>query len=329
MNSTFKSQSAEPNVRLRCAVYLRSASTMQRSASIEDQLQTCREFADSKGWQILPGHIYKDEGMSGTNTRNRVGLLALQTAAEKRPRPFDCILLEDTARLGRTQADVLNFTKLMAFYGVMIYFVSQRLNSSDENFAVILNTYDLFNQMYVERLREKVFRGQKERVLQGFHVGSVPYGYQTRRVYDTANAGHPVTLGAKLEVAEEQANIVRRIFRQFVGGHRIAAICRQLNAEDIPSPRSIRRAEANAPWSNGAIRRILRSPFVRGEIVWNVSGQSRNGLTGKVEKRIKPVHEHVRVAAEDLRIVDDELWFKAARKLKQFEVEDAMQLVDA
>jgi hypothetical protein len=50
-----------------------------------------------------------------------------------------------------------------------------------------------------------------------------------------------------------------------------------------------------------------------------------NPVTGKVEKRIKTAHEHVRVAADELRIVDDETWFRAARTLTQLEDEAALQ----
>ena len=177
----------------------------------------------------------------------------------------------------------------------------------------------MIDQMYVDRLRVKVLSGQRERVLRGFHAGIVPYGYKTVPVYDTVDptaVGRAAASGCKLEVVEEQATIVRRIFQQFVDGNGVVAISGQLNAEKLPSPGKVRVGQMDAAWSNGAIGRILRNPIFRGEMQWNLSCRMRHPLTGNVQRGMKPAHEHVRVAAEHLRIVDDELWFGAAERLK-------------
>jgi DNA invertase Pin-like site-specific DNA recombinase len=231
-------------------------------------------------------------------------------------------LVEETSRLARNQASILNFVRTMGHYGIRVCFVSQCLNSSDENFALILSAFSMTDQMYVDRLRVKVLSGQKERVLRGFHAGIVPYGYRMVPVHNTADptaVGRAAALGCKLEVVEEQAAIVRRIFQQFVDGNGVVAIGRQLNAEKIPPPGSVRAGRRNAEWSRGTVRRILRNSTFRGEILWNTSGRCRHPLTGAVKQLIKPEHEHVRIAAEHLRIVDDEIWFKAAEKLRLLE----------
>lgn len=317
MSSTFQSETVGSKLRLRCAFYGSVAMNVARAASIEAQLHTCQEYADSKGWDLLPDHIHGDEGVSGADFTNRVGLRALQAATQQHPRLLDCVLVEETGHLGRTQVDVLNFTKLMEFYGVRVVFVSQRLDSSDEKFALFMNAYKIMDEMFIDSLRQKVLRGQKARVLQGFPVGPVPYGYRKMLVHGATDSARAVTVGLKLEVAEEQASIVRRIFRQFVDGQGIGAICRQLNAENITSPRSVHSGEFSAAWSKSAIGRILRNPIFRGEIVWNVSRRIRHPLSGKLRKEFNPPNEHVRVAVDHLRIVDDDLWSKAAERLKQ------------
>jgi len=321
MSSAFQT-GPQNNQFLRCAFYGRYSTDLQRPSSIEAQLLACSEFAEKKGWEILPEHIYKDEALTGTKKLNRLGLQELERAAESRPRPFDCVLFDDTSRLGRDQGDVLQFTKLMAFHGIKVCFASQQLDSSDINFPVLLNTFAMVDQMYVERLRVKVFTSQKERVLKGFHVGSVPYGYRSVKIANESNpdaVGRAATLGSKLEVVSEQVVIVRRIFQDFVDGHAMWAITRRLNQEKIPSPQNIRAGRSNSEWSRDAVRHILRNPKYQGEYVWNYSCQTEHPQTGKVKKVIKPAREHVRVELNDLRIIDDELWAKAQTRLKEYD----------
>lgn len=136
MNSTFARKTAGPGARVRCAFYGRIATDAARRTSIEDQLRTCTEFADSRGWEIDADHIYGDVGRSGTNQKDRVGLQALKAAVEKTPRPFDCILVEDMSHLARNQASILNFVRTMGHHSIRICFVSQYLDRSNENFAV-------------------------------------------------------------------------------------------------------------------------------------------------------------------------------------------------
>jgi hypothetical protein len=101
-------------------------------------------------------------------------------------------------------------------------------------------------------------------------VGSIPCGYcivPVQNVADPAAIGRAAILGKRLEVVEEQAEVVRRIFRQFVDGHSMWAICRQLNAERIPSPQNVRAGKSKAEWSPDAIKHIVRNPKSRGENV--------------------------------------------------------------
>jgi hypothetical protein len=44
--------------------------------SIEDQVRKCREFAESKGWKILEGHVYTDAAISAASG-DRSGFKAL------------------------------------------------------------------------------------------------------------------------------------------------------------------------------------------------------------------------------------------------------------
>lgn len=172
---------------MRCAVYSRCQSR-SATVSIDDQKRVCSEVAAQRGWQILEEHVYVDEAMSGMRTLGRKGLEALETAAEQRPLPFDYILFDDTSRLGRDQADLLRFHKLVNDHGIKMFFVGQRLDSADPNFSKSLDVLAMIDEQYLRRLKYKVHSGQKGRVLARYVAGGWPYGY--RAIVD-ANLDQP------------------------------------------------------------------------------------------------------------------------------------------
>ncbi len=81
---------------MRYAIYARYSSDLQRQTSIEDQIRKCDEFGRAQGWLPAKGCIYTDEAISGVSTE-RPGLQRLLQATLSSPRPFDVILVDDTA----------------------------------------------------------------------------------------------------------------------------------------------------------------------------------------------------------------------------------------
>ncbi|MBW4027791.1 MAG: recombinase family protein [Acidobacteria bacterium] len=209
----------------RAAFYGRFSTHMQRPCSLDDQLRSCKEFADQAGWAILEDHIYTDSAISGTSSVGRNDYAALKRAADQYPAPFDYVLFDDTSRCARNVEEILGFVKLMKFRKIGVRFVSQKLDSIDPMFEMALQIYAMFDSQLVERIRAKVLSGQKGRVLAGFHVGSVPYGYKSVTIFaDNSEilTGRARTLGSKLARVEEQAEVVQRIFMLFVDGYSVS-----------------------------------------------------------------------------------------------------------
>lgn len=287
---------------MRCGIYARFSSDLQKKTSIEDQVRNCREFAAKMGWTIVEDFVIADEGVSGTSIANRQ-LSKFIDAAKSRPRPLDGILIDDTSRFGRKLTDVLTVFEQLTFAGVFVYFVSQGLDSRDKQSWISLAVNGIIDQQYIVGLAEKVHRGQKGVVLRGFNPGGRCYGYRNVEIPDptrVAEHGRAATLGIKLEIHEEQACIVLRIFEMFANGWTLAGIATQLNVEGIRAPR--RRG-----WCHSGIRLMLRNERYRGVVVWNRTMNTRNP-EGKPEVRRRPQADHVRKEHPELRIVPEELW---------------------
>src|SRR6267378_1515845 len=87
---------AEQKPVIRCAIYARYSSESQRDTSTEDQIRNCRAGAERNGWIVLDEFIRFDEAMTGRTVAGRDGLADLIRLAKQRPKPFDCILIDDT-----------------------------------------------------------------------------------------------------------------------------------------------------------------------------------------------------------------------------------------
>ena len=68
-------------------------------------------------------------------------------------------------------------------------------------------------------------------------------------------------------VNEDEADVVRQIFRLCGEGNGIKPIAKQLNAEGAPCP----RAQQGRPsgWAPSSVREVLHRPLYRGEVIWN------------------------------------------------------------
>lgn len=189
---------------LRCAFYGRYSSDRQNPLSPTDQLAKCQQLAQERGWRVLEDHRYTDEAISGA-TVHRPGLTRLLAAAESKPRPFDVVLFEDSSRLSRKQADILNLAERFNFAGVKVCFVSQGIDSTDEKFQFLLMARGLVDQLFLSDTANRVRRGMEGLLRRGLHTGGRCFGYRARKDAD----------GTRLEVYEPEAAIVRGIFELY------------------------------------------------------------------------------------------------------------------
>ena len=74
---------------MRAAIYARFSSDLQRDASIEDQVRSCREYAARQGLTIVD--VYADRAVSGASLM-RSGIQKLLRDAQRGA--FDLVLSE-------------------------------------------------------------------------------------------------------------------------------------------------------------------------------------------------------------------------------------------
>ena len=103
----------------------------------------------------------------------------------------------------------------LTFAGVRLIFISQGLNTASEQAETLVAVHGVVDQLYIKELRHKTRRGIKGQIDRGFHSGGKTYGYRSVKVVDASgrrDADGPVVVGKRLEVAAEQAVVIRQIF---------------------------------------------------------------------------------------------------------------------
>ena len=275
-------------------IYARYSSDLQNDASIEDQIRLCDERAKQNGERIVQS--YTDHAISGASMmRPGIQMLMQDAAAGK----FSVVYAEALDRISRDQEDIAAIYKRLSFAGVRIMTLSE-----GEISHLHIGLKGTMNALFLKDLALKVRRGLRGKVESGLSGGSLPYGYEVVKKFD-AN-GEPVR--GERRVNEEQAAIVRRIYREYIQGRSPRAIALQLNKEGVPGP-------TGGQWSpssiNGNRRRgigILNNEIYIGVIVWNRQTFVKNPDTGKRVPRFNPESEWIRSEVPDLRIVDQDLW---------------------
>ena len=302
-----------PNI-VRCAIYARYSSDMQRVSSIEDQIRRCRVYAGLQDrYEIVEQLVLSDKAQSGATTKGRDALEQVIEAAKQTPRPFDVLLVDDTSRLARNTEDSLRTVSILKFFGVAVISVSQGIDSRQSSARQLLTLHAMMDEQYIVGVADKVHRGQEGRVLQGLVAGGRCFGYNNVPIEDPeklAKYGRPTVLGVRAEVNEQQAAVVNRIFGMCADGMSLAQIAKTLNKEGVLAPQPARGRKQRA-WAPSSIREILHNERYRGVQVWNRTKKERNPETGKKVSRPRPQSDWKRVEVQEWRIVTEELWDRA------------------
>ena len=282
---------------LRVTYYARvSTDKDEQLHSLKAQVDYYREYIQSNpGWTYTEGYI--DEGISGTSVEKRESFL--QMIEDAKSGKFDFIITKEISRFSRNTVDSIQYTQRLLSYGVGVYFQSDNINTLLPDSELRLTILSSIAQEEVRKLSERVKFGFRRAIDKGTVLGnSSIWGYTKS--------------GGRLVIAEEEAEIVRKIFEMYAAeGKGIRAISACL-AEN-----GFRNKNGN-PFSFSTIRSILSNPKYKG---YYCGGKTRK--TDYKLKEIKHILESDWVIYKDESgetvpaIVSEELWEKANLLLKK------------
>lgn len=238
---------------MKAAIYARVSSDKQDTdLSISAQLRALREHATKQGHEVVAEFI--DEAESG-RTANRPEFMQMVAAAKRKERPFSLILVWKFSRFARSREDSIVFKALLRKCGVQVVSINEPTEDTPTGklFEAIIESMDEF---YSANLGQEVTRGMRESASRGFYVSArAPYGYQKTRVNDGGKQRF------KLEPLSPEAEVVKRVFSEYLRGSGVMGVVKTLNREGVASP-------YRKGWSKTQVHKILRSEVYAGTLVW-------------------------------------------------------------
>ncbi len=293
----------------RIAIYARYSSSLQREASIDDQVRLCEERAVREGWKIT--QTYSDHAMSGANLM-RPGIQALMEDA--RGGKFDLIMAESLDRISRDQEDIAGVYKRMRFAGVDILTLSE--GSINELHIGLKGT---MGALYLKDLADKTRRGLRGRVEAGKSGGGNSYGYDVVKSFSAAGE---LERGGRT-INEREAATICHIVNDYAAGKSPRAIALALNKKCVPGPsgKGWGSSTINGNWRRGT--GILNNELYIGRLIWNRLSYIKNPDTGKRVSRLNPPENWIIKDVPEMRIIDDALWEKVKDRQKNLRKEKA------
>lgn len=238
---------------MRVAIYARYSSDQQRDASIEDQVRLCRDYATGEGWTVTA--TYSDRTASGAGLlRSGIQALLVNAAGAK----FDVILAEALDCLSRDQEDIARVYKRVQFAGIKIITLSEGEVSN-----LHIGLKGTMNALFLKDLADKTRRGLRGRIEDGKSGGGNAYGYDV--VHKLDSQGELVR--GERTINDGQAEVIRRIFRDYAAGISPKAIAKALNAEAIPGPSGQGWSQSTINGNRDRGTGILNNEFYIGKLV--------------------------------------------------------------
>ena len=287
----------------RVAIYARYSSDLQTDASIEDQIRICTDRSKNEQWKIV--QTYSDHGISGASLMRPGIQQLLQDAMDGK---FEIVLVEALDRLSRDLQDIAGIYKRMQYAGIEIF----SLNDGGLITGIHIGLKGTMNAEFLKDLAAKTRRGLSGRVAKGKSGGGLSYGYKV--INQFSPEGEPIR--GDREIAEDEAEIIRRIFTEYAEGVSPKKIAIRLNQEGVPCPSG---KEWGASTIYGNRRRgtgVINNELYIGRMVWNRQRFVKDPDTGKRQARLNPESEWQITEVPHLRIVDQDLWDRAKARQK-------------
>ena len=247
----------------RVAAYCRvSTDREEQEHSFETQKAMYTEMIMMKpSWQTAG--IYADEGITGTVAKKRPGFMKM--IEDCRKGKIDMIVTKSVSRFSRNNLDCLMYVRELKQLGIPIIFEKEGINTIQVSSELLLTLFGALSQAESESISMNVKLG----IRQSLKNGNVRFSYKTFLGYRKGADGQP-------EIVPEQADIVRRIYNDFLAGATYLEIAKRLTEENVPTMGGGNR------WFSERIKSILKNEKYKGDALLQ-----KTYITDPISKRVK------------------------------------------
>lgn len=236
--NTVDKQKEKP--KLKVVAYCRvSTDSEEQASSYETQVKHYTDYISrNSAWEFAG--IYADDGISGTNTKKREGFNEMiQDCMNGK---IDMVITKSISRFARNTIDCLKFVRKLKEKNIPIIFEKENINTMEASGELLLTIMASLAQQESASLSQNVKLGLKFR-------------YQEGKVQINHNwfLGYTKDKDGKLVVVEEEARVVRRIFREYLEGASLRDIADGLEKDGI------KNGAGHLKWHLSNIKGILKN----------------------------------------------------------------------
>ena len=155
---------------------------------------------------------------------------------------IDMVVTKSISRFARNTLDCLKYIRQLKDKNIAVYFEKESINTLDAKGEVMLTIMASLAQQESESLSQNVKLGLQYRYQQG-----------KVQVCTTRFLGYDKDENGKLIINKEEAEVVKRIFREYLEGYSYNIISKGLEADGIKT------AAGKTKWVATTLRKILRN----------------------------------------------------------------------
>jgi DNA invertase Pin-like site-specific DNA recombinase len=231
---------AEDRPKLRVAAYCRvSTDSDEQATSYEAQVEHYTNYIKGNSEWELAG-IYADDGITGTNTKKRDEFnRMIEDCMEGK---IDMVITKSISRFARNTLDCLKYIRQLKDKNIPVFFEKENINSMDSKGEIMLTIMASLAQQESQSLSQNVKLGFQFRYQQG-----------EVQVNHNRFLGYTKDENRRLVIVPEEAEVVKRIYREYLEGASLLQIARGLEADGILTAANKRK------WRPETLKKILQN----------------------------------------------------------------------
>ena len=240
-----KGSEEKPGI-IKVAAYCRVSTDLEiQQRSLDIQIEAFNKvIREHPGWELAG--IYADKGISGTSIRHREEFKRM--IADAKAGKIQYILAKSISRFARNTVDVLTYVRELKGYGVSVFFEKEKLDTGNVTSEFLLSIFAANAQEEISSLSNNMKVGRRMRAASGIAQWQHLFGFRRDEEKNWI-------------VEENEAEIVRRVFKEYVEGRSLPEIAAGLTADGIPTVKNVDR------WDRSVISNILHNERYIGDIL--------------------------------------------------------------
>lgn len=227
-------------VKIRVAAYCRvSTDSEEQASSYEVQISHYTDYINKNPEWEFAG-IFADDGISGTNTKKREEFNRM--IEECMDGKIDMVLTKSISRFARNTLDCLKYIRQLKDNNIPVFFEKENINTMDSKGEIMLTIMASLAQQESQSLSQNVKLG-------------IQYRYQRGEIQVNHNRflGYTKDENKQLVIDPKGAEVVRRIYKEYLDGASLLQIARGLESDGILT------GAGKSKWRSESIQKILKN----------------------------------------------------------------------